>query len=180
MKVDYTGRQVEITPALKKLTESRLRKLAKLLGDEVSAHAILTVERHRHSAEINVRCRSLMWLGVAETTDMYNSIIAAMDKIERQVKKQKERFRAQKKRAQSITHLPFSVIDRESVQTPSDGPRVIKTSQFAIKPMSVEEAVQEVETLKNDFIVFRNAESERLNVIYRRRDGHYGLIEPEV
>jgi putative sigma-54 modulation protein len=73
-----------------------------------------------------------------------------------------------------------NVLDRETTRVPGDGIRVIKTRKFAVKPMSVEEAVQEVNESKDEFLVFRNAESDSINVIYRRSDGHFGLIEPEV
>ncbi|MBZ5534709.1 MAG: ribosome-associated translation inhibitor RaiA [Acidobacteriia bacterium] len=180
MQIDYTGRQMDITPAIKEYTEEHLFKLKRILGDQIKAHVILTVEKHRHIAEITAKARLAAFVGVHETTDMYSSILGALEKIEKQAKKSKAKRKESKRRSESLSHVTMNVLDRETIRVSGDGIRIIKTRKFAVKPMSVEEAVQEVNESRDEFLVFRNAESDAINVIYRRRDGHFGLIEPEV
>ena len=180
MQIDYTGRQMDISPAIKAYAEEHLAKLKRFVGDPIKAHVILTVEKHRHIAEITVKVRTLSFVGIHETTDMYSSILGAIEKIERQAKKTKAKRKESKRRGDSLSHVTVNVLERESVKIPGDGVRVIRTHKFAVKPMSVEEAVQEVKGSQDEFLVFRNAESDSVNVIYRRDDGHFGLIEPEV
>lgn len=181
MQIDYTGRQVDITPAIKEYSEEHLAKLKRLLGDQVKAHVILTVEKHRrHIAEITVKSRYLSFVGVHETTDMYASVLGAIEKIEKQVKKTKSKRNGNKRRGDSLSHVTMNVLDRESMGSSGDGVRIIKSHTLAVKPMSVEEAAQVVEESQGEFLVFRNAESDAVNVIYRRHNGDYGLIEPEV
>jgi putative sigma-54 modulation protein len=177
MKVDYTGRQIDVTPAIQKFTEEHLKKIRKILGAMIEVHVILTVEKYRHIAEINLKSRSFKFNGIEQTHDMYTSINAVLEKIERQAIKYKGKKIA-KKRKPAPTSLLVGRSLRESVPVNSDTPRVIRSRSFAAKPMTVEEAVHEVTTSQSDFIVFRNSESERVSVIYRRKDGNFGLIEP--
>lgn len=180
MQIDYTGRQMDITPAIKEYSEEHLSKLKRILGEQIKAHVVLTVEKHRHITEITVKARWFSFVGVHETTDRYSSILGAIGKIETQAKKTKAKQNGSKRRADSLSHVTMNVLDRESASVSGDGVRVIRSRKFAVKPMSVEEAVQEVEEAKSEFLVFRNAESDAVNVIYRRNDGHFGLIEPQV
>jgi ribosome hibernation promoting factor len=178
MKVEYTGRQIEITPAIRKFTEDHLKKIRKILGEMIEVHVILTVEKYRHTAEINLKSRTFKINGIEQTHDMYGSINAVLEKIERQALKHKGKKITRKRKpgvALAASALSFSGEDSQGI---ASSPRVIKATSFAAKPMTVEEAVQEVSGSKNDFIVFRNAESEQVNVVYRRKDGNFGLIEP--
>ncbi|MEW5979197.1 MAG: ribosome-associated translation inhibitor RaiA [Acidobacteriota bacterium] len=178
MKVDYTGRQIEITPAIRTFTEAHLRKIRKILGEIIEVHVILTVQKHRHIAEVNLKSRTFKINGIEQTHDMYASITAVLDKIERQALKHKEKKIARKRKAgnSSLRNLPVSPL--LETKATSEPPRIIRSRSFAAKPMTVEEAVQEVTGSQNEFLVFRNAESERISVVYRRRDGNFGLIEP--
>jgi ribosome hibernation promoting factor len=177
MQVEYTGRQIEITPAIRKFTEDHLKKIRKILGEAIEVHAILTVEKYRHTAEINLKSRTFKINGLEETHDMYTSIDSVLEKIERQALKHKGKKIAKKRKPANALSAEIPAAGEPS-SGPTEAPRVIKTKSFAAKPMTVEEAVQEVSSSKNEFIVFRNAESERVNVVYRRRDGNFGLIEP--
>jgi putative sigma-54 modulation protein len=177
MRVEYTGRQIEVTPAIQKFTADRLKKIKKLLGESIEVHAILTVEKYRHIAEINLKSTSFKLNGLEETNDMYTSINAVLEKIERQALKAKDRMIAKKRKSSSgnMGH-PLGVI--EPSQTNPEQPRIIRSESYAAKPMTVEEAVLEVTGSKSDFLVFRNAESDKVSVVYRRKDGNFGLIEP--
>ena len=175
MKVEYTGRQIEVSPAIQEFTEEHLKKIRKILGEMIEVHVILTVEKYRHSAEINLKSRTFKINGIEETHDMYTSINAVLEKIERQALKHKGK-KIDKKRKSATTAQ--AAARAEGAPANSDARQVIRSSSFAAKPMTVEEAVQEVDTSNSEFIVFRNAESERVSVVYRRRDGNFGLIEP--
>ena len=177
MRVEYTGRQIEVTPAIQKFTEDHLKKIRKLLGESIEVHAILTVEKYRHIAEINLKSTSFKLNGLEETNDMYSSINAVLDKIERQALKAKDRMIG-KKRKTSSGNSGRSLVPVETVRVHPEPPRIIRTESSAAKPMTVEEAVLEVTSSKSDFLVFRNAESDKVSVVYRRKDGNFGLIEP--
>jgi len=175
MKVEYTGRQIEVSPAIQEFTEEHLKKIRKILGEMIEVHVILTVEKYRHLAEVNLKSRTFNINGIEETHDMYTSINAVLEKIERQALKHKGK-KIDKKRKSAT---PAQAAARaEGAPGNSEARQVIRSSSFAAKPMTVEEAVQEVDTSNSEFIVFRNAESERVSVVYRRRDGNFGLIEP--
>jgi putative sigma-54 modulation protein len=176
MRVEFTGRQIEITPAIREFTENRLCKIRKILGEMIDVHVILTVEKYRHVAEINLKSRSFKFNGAEETHDMYTSINAVLEKIERQSVKHKGKHMARKRKS-APPAAPLPVEASESAASNS-APKVIKTRSLAPKPMTVEEAVEEVTSSKSEFLVFRNSDSERISVVYKRKDGNFGLIEP--
>jgi putative sigma-54 modulation protein len=178
MKVEYTGRQIDVTPAIQKFTEDHLKKIRKILGEMIEVHVILTVEKYRHIAEINLKSRSFKFNGIEETHDMYTSINAVLEKIERQAIKHKGKKIAKKRKPSAAPLIAGARSRGEPLPSNSDGPRVIRSRSFAAKPMTVEEAVLEVTTSQSEFLVFRNSESERVSVVYRRKDGNFGLIEP--
>ena len=177
MRVEYTGRQIEVTPAIQKFTEDHLKKIRKLLGESIEVHAILTVEKYRHIAEINLKSTSFKLNGLEETNDMYSSINAVLVRIERQALKAKDRKIAKKRKLSSgNSGRPLGVIERN--RDNPEQPRIIRSESYAPKPMTVEEAVLEVTSSKSDFLVFRDAESDKVSVVYKRKDGNFGLIEP--
>ena len=179
MKVEYTGRQIEVTPAIQSFTEEHLHKIRKILGEMIDVHVILTVEKHRHIAEISLKTRSFKATATEETHDMYASINAVLEKIERQAVKHKDKYIARKRKIISTAVAGGgNPSAREAVAVAAESTRVIRTRSFAPKPMTIEEAVQEVTSSNNEFLVFRNSESERVSVVYKRKDGNFGLIEP--
>ena len=181
MDIEFTGRKIEITPALRRYTEEKLRKLERLLDGIIEAHVIFRVEKHRQSAEIVVRSPHATLSGTETTNDLYASIVKVVEKLEKQAKKRKEKLSWGKKKirgASSIRSTPAPVPE-EPPQRPS-GPRVIRTRRYAVKPMSVDEAVLQVQSDDSAFLVFRDAVSQKVTVLYRRSDGNFGLIEPEI
>lgn len=177
MQVEYTGRQVEITPAIKEFTENHLRKIRKILGEAIDVHVILTVEKYRHIAEINLKSRSFKFNGLEETHDMYSSINTVLEKIERQALKHKGKKIA-KKRKPAAGSIPVSAAEaNEPAAANPATPRVIRMRSMTLTPMTVEEAVEEVSQSRSEFLIFRNTDSERVSVVYRRKDGNFGLIE---
>jgi putative sigma-54 modulation protein len=176
MQIDFTGRQIEITPDLRQYTEERLGKVSRLLRDRGSVHVILTAERHLRIAEITLNFRDASFVGIEQTADPRLSISGAFDKVERQVVKSLERRRTRKRRPKPTSAILLNVLRPERVER-DDEP--LETEHLPIKPLSVEEAVESAELVRRGAVVFRNSETERVNVIYRRPDGKLALIEPE-
>jgi len=182
MAVDFTGRHVEITPAIREFTLEKLRKLDKVLDDINEVHVILTVEKHRHIAEIVVHSRTTTLSGSGETEDMYSAIGLVMDKLDRQAKKHKDKVKrhSKKKRTESIRTGPGVRPPKRRPVAASvpEGPRIIRSNRYQVKPMTPEEALLEADEIRDSFLVFRNSISQRISVLYRRPDGNFGLIEP--
>jgi len=176
MQIDFTGRQIEITPDLRQYTEERLNKVARLLRDRGSLHVILTAERHLRIAEITLNFRDHSLVGIGETADPRTSISGAFDKVEKQVLKLLERRRTRKRRPKPASAILLNVLRPERVDHDHEQ---LETERIAIKPLSLEEAVESPELVRRGAVVFRNSETERVNVIYRRPDGKLALIEPE-
>ena len=188
MRIDITGRHVDVTPALRQLVERRLSRVERLLNDSaVSATAILTLEKYRHRTEILVHARGDKTLrGLGEGNAWNLSIREATEKVEQQVKKVKGKW-TERKRSDTrrrTARPPGSdgtgrAARAEAIERETVAPRVIRASRYAVKPMSVEDAALRMEQTTEAFIVFRNPESESVSIVYRRKDGNLGLIEPD-
>jgi len=176
MQITIAARNLELTPALRRYTERKLKKLEKYLDSITSAHVILSIEKYRHIVEVTLRARDITIRGEEATEDLYSSVDLVMDKLERQLRRYKERISAHQGRGQRIASSA-----RRSMEAPflEEEPRVVKVKRFPVKPLSLEEAIIHMDLLGHNFFVFRNAENEEVNVLYRRRDGNLGLIEPE-
>jgi putative sigma-54 modulation protein len=182
MRVHITGRQVEVTPALRKFAEDKLKKVDKLLGGAVEAHVVLAVEKHRQLAEIQVKSRTALLAGARETGDLYASIGDVVDKLERQARKHKDKLTSRHKRngRRDATDGDTGLIEpKPRVRTAEKSPRVMRSERYRLKPLSAEDAAMEIEATKTDLLVFRDASTYRVNVVYRRKDGKIGLIDPE-
>ena len=179
MTVDITGRHIEITEPLRKFTTDRLEKQRGIIDEVMEALFILTVEKHqRHIAEVNIKTRHDFHHGAEVSTDMYTSIAAVLDKIEKQILRSKGRNMARKRRNNGGGIVAGTTGEAEA-EIGEQIPRIIRTHQVAAKPLSVDDAAIEVDESKAGFLVFRNAETQRLNVVYKRKDGNIGWIEPE-
>ena len=182
MSIDITGRHIEITEPIRKFTTDRLERLRGVMDEILEAHFILTVEKHqRHIAELNIKTRRDFFHGEEVSTDMYTSIAAVLDKVEKQILRDKQRQVALKrhnnhKAGEVITTT--SIVEVEEV-IGEQLPRIIRTHGIAAKPMSVDDAAIQMESTTREFLVFRNSDTERLNVVYKRKDGNIGWIEPE-
>jgi putative sigma-54 modulation protein len=176
MTVEYTGRQTEVTPQIRTLAERRLRKLSKVLRI-TNVHVILTTHRHRQIAEVSLHSPHLDLTATEESSDLATSISTVFDKLERQAQRRVGKLRAPKRGASRATAVWSK--DVAGPAAGDGGPRVIRSRRFAVKPMTMDEAVLEVGANADGFLVFRDASTERLNVLYRRKDGNLGLIEPE-
>ena len=180
--VRITGRHVQVTEAIRNYAESKLGHLHLDYPRIIEAHVILDVEKYRQFAEIILHCNNHITLeATAETTDMYASIDAAIDKIAQQMRKYKTRImRNHRPRRNEVRHFREEVLSvpadfehREEIE-----PQVIQTERYPVKPMYVDEAVLQMEMSKRQFVVFLNAKTEKINILHRRKDGSYGLMEP--
>lgn len=179
MQVNVTFRHMEATEALRKYAEDKLQRVSKYLHRPMDAHVILSVLKKNHRAEINLQADGTSLFSEQQTKDCYSAIDLALDKIERQVKK----LSAKRKNHQAEHGLPglrLQVLSPDRVDD-QGVPEIIRTRSIPSKPMSVEEAVMQMDLTNNEFFVFRNAQTghESLSVIYRRKDGNYGLIESD-
>jgi ribosome hibernation promoting factor len=181
MRLQVKGRHIEVTDSLFEYAERKLGKLSRHLSDESRVEVELYVEHNRSIAENQV-AEATVWtkgpvLRARESSaDMYASIDLVAEKLERQVKRYREK--RTRKQAQHIASHHQPAPTPVATLPEEDDAVIVKTKQFNMKPMNEEEAMLQLELIGHDFFVFINAESEEVNVIYRRRDGNYGLIEP--
>jgi len=172
MQVTITGRHFEVTAPIKKHIMDKLKRLNRYENDIIDAHIILSVEDCRHSAEIVLLLRDTKILSKDETADMYTSIDKTVLKMEHQLKAHKERLRDTKRHKESRL--------KEKRQNQDEIPSVVKDTDFLHKPMSTEEAALELELQEFEFFVFKDVDDhDKVKVIYKRKDKHLGLIEPE-
>ena len=180
MKVDFTGRGVDITPRIKTFTEGKLERLRKHLDEVQDMKVILSSEKYRQQAEIKFLSQKRTFVGSEESTDMFHAIDSVIDKLESQVKKHKQK-RNSKKRNTTETIRDVNTFEDvlPATEESADEVRVIRADSAMFKPMDLDEAVEELTKLNREFIIFRNSESDLFNVVYRRTDGHIGFVEPE-
>ncbi len=174
MKFQIRGKNIQVSGALKAYVEKRLGKLDKYFENDPEAIVTLVVERDRHRVEVTMPLNGYILRGEEELPDMYACIDVVVEKLEKQIEKYKTRF-VKKNRTKSIK----DIVPDSTITNGDEEPEVKRTKRFAIKPMSVEEAILQMNLLGHSFFVFFNAETEEANVLYRRKDGNYGLIEPE-
>lgn len=177
MKFEYTGRHVEVSPGIRKHVEDHFKKLDHLFnGTEASTHVIITVEKNRHIGELVVNWRDHTLTAKEVNADMYMALTRAMEKVEKQAVKLKKKIIDRKqggRRSAAIAPTP----DGQLEATPRP-PRIIAARRYSIKPMTAEEAALRLSSEADQFIVFRDADTDRIEVLYKRADGNYGLIEP--
>lgn len=181
MQVTVTFRHVRSSPPLRKYAVEKLERVAKHLRKVTEAHVILSVVKKNHIAEITLHAAGGTLFAESKTGDLYSAIDLAVHKLDRQAKKLSARRKDHQAPKTSISTggtIHLRVLDAE--RTDARGvPEVIRSRRIPSKPMSVEEAVMQMDMSNNEFLVFRNAQDESLSVIYRRKDGNYGLIESE-
>jgi putative sigma-54 modulation protein len=177
MRIIVSAKNMELTSALKNVVEKKISKLEKYFDPNIEAHATLSVEKNRQTIEVTIPFNGIVLRGEEVNEDMYASIDLVMDKIERQIRKQKTKL----SRRKHTDSLRFQSIPeyREDVEVDEKESKIVKTKRFSFKPMSTEEAVLQMELVGHNFFVYENADTEEVNVVYKRKDGNYGLIEPE-
>ncbi len=172
MKVNITGRKIDISAGIRSFTEKKLLKLDKFFDDAADAQVTLSVEKERQTAELTIYYGGFVYRAEDTSEDMYASIDRAIDLIERQIRKNKTRLE-KKLRDGAFTTAP------EMSDTEEKEFKIVKSKKHALKPMSPEEAILQMNLLGHEFFVFHNDETDKIDIVYKRKDGNYGLIEAE-
>lgn len=180
--VRVTGRHLSITEPIKDYVHQKLEHIHLDYPRIIEAHAILDVEKHRHFAEMILHCNNHITIEAShECADLYAAVDGVVAKITQQMRKYKTKIlRNHRPRGQDIRHLEEQVLHIEEGfhEIAESEPTVLKTERYEVKPMFVDEAVLQIEMSNRQFVVFQNARSEKVNILYRRKDGALGLIEP--
>jgi putative sigma-54 modulation protein len=198
MLIEYTGRQTEVTPRLRGVAEKRLRKLARVLRTITHAHVTFTADKHRRIAEVSVHSPHLVLTAQQETADMAASLATVLDKLERQAEKHVGKRQDRKRRGPargttaSAPRRAGGVWKEPPAREPAPRPepparaereaprpRLIRSRPVVARPMTVQQAMVEVEASKDGLLVYRDAATSRMTVLFKRKDGNLGLIEPE-
>jgi len=179
MQIAVNFRHMESSEAVRTYVEEKLARVKKYVGEPIDAQVVLSVQKKiHHRAEVTMVAKGLTMKSAEETGDMYAAIDLMVDKIERQLKKYKEKLKHHKAGTTGSRQVQKTVITASSVDEGS-APDIVKSHSFFVKPMSVEEAVMQMDLLDKGFLVFTDDRSEEMNVVYRRSDGNYGLIVPQ-
>ena len=182
MKVEYIARNVKLSDQSRQLAEKKLAKITKYFNDIIDVRVEVTQERHLHVVDLSVKGKDFGLQSTAQNKDLNSAIQEAVDKLDIQARRAKTRLKDHKQRAgsEAKTDRGWAVEVLESESIASGEPRIVETSSIQIKPMSIEEAVLQLDDSSYNFLVFRNASNDRVNVIYRRVDKNLGLITPEL
>jgi putative sigma-54 modulation protein len=175
MRVTVSGKNLNITQALNERVEKKCGKLNKFFKPETEVLVTLSIEKSRHIVEVTIPFNGVLIRAEESSQDMYTSIDKTFDKIERQIKKNRMRLRKRIHESSLNTSFFNESHDNES----EEEFKIVRTKKFALKPMTVEEAILQMNLLGHEFFMFLNAETDRENVVYKRKDGDYGLIEPD-
>lgn len=179
MRFDIRGKNIELTDALKDYTTKRLSKLEKYIEDVKEAQVALSIEGEGHKVEVTIPLNGVILRGEEASSDMYSSIDLVEEKLEKQIDKYKTRL-YKSNRGSGLKKAMAEEIEKdlENNQKETESFNIVRTKKFALKPMDEEEAIMQMNLLGHNFFVFFNAETDEVNVVYKRKDGNYGLIEP--
>lgn len=187
MQLSITFRNLEASESLKAYAREKVDRVNKYLDRAGEAHVVLSQERHLQHADITIHSGSFVLRGRDKSGDMFASLDLAMEKIERQLKRYKDRLKRHhghhghhnQGALHRFRHDVVEVPRPEEVPAAEEAlsPRIIRTNELIAQPMTVNDAVMQMDLMNGDFLVFTNSESNGINVVYRRKDGHYGLIE---
>jgi putative sigma-54 modulation protein len=182
MRINYTGRKIELAPAERKKIEARFAKVGKLLDgkEEREAHVVLSLERHLHQAEVTVNYHNHELVGIGSNTDLFNAIHSAADRLEKQAIKVRAKWRDSKRaprKGEAAEKVPAAAAEPAPEPEQEGERRLFRVNHHQKrKPMTLDEALLEMEK-DIDYLVYRDAETDRVCVLVRRRDGHYDLVE---
>lgn len=169
MNIIINCRHMDLTKNLKDYAEEKIGRFEKYLGADSEANVTLSVEKHRHKAEVRMTLNGSFIQADSITGEMYSSIDDVVEKLARQVRKQKDKI---------VSHRKGKGKSFEVTEAVESTPTIIKNRSYDIKPMSIEEAAMQMDLLDRAFFVFTNSSSDSINVLYKRKDGNFGLIEP--
>ncbi len=177
MEINVRGKNIDATPALVEYANKKLGKLERYFDRAADAQVVLSVIREEHIVEVTFNLDGMILRGEESTGDMYASIDAVVDKLEKQIDKYKTRMnKTLRQRGMRIMSEKHAA--REAEDRAEEDPKLVRTKRFTLKPMNVEEAIMQMDLLGHTFFVFNNSDNDSVNVVYKRKDGDYGLIEP--
>jgi len=180
MNFIISGKNIEVTDALKDRIEKKLSKLERYIKLDTDVHVTLSVEKISHIIEVTIPFHGMILRAEERSNDMYSAIDLVVDTLERQIRKFKTKIAKKEKDVESLRYMTYAPEEPEKEESEENGEFVIaKTKKFPIKPMSVEEAILQMNLLGHNFFVFLNQDTDKVNVVYKRKDGAYGIIEPE-
>lgn len=176
MRVIVSGKNISVRPSIREYIEGKLDKFDKYFNSDIDVKVTLGVIKDRHTVEITMPLKNGVTFRAEETSDdMYASVDTVMDKLTKQMRKHKTKIEKRYHKHESIKTATIPDYEGESEEK-----RIVRTKSFPIKPMDPEEAVLQMEMLNHDFFVFLNGDTDEVNVVYIRKDGNYGLIEPTI
>jgi len=180
MRFVFTGKNMTVNEGVKERATKKLGRLEKLLPPDVEIHVMFSENKHLSKMEVTVQLHKRVLRAEVSDNDISNCMDQAADILERQIVKYKSRLRDRRRRAVATTD-EISYLGAPDPEPAETGPEIIitRTKRFALKPMDAQEAVMEMELLNHNFYVFRNSWTDEVNVVYKRNDGEYGLIEPQ-
>lgn len=182
MNIEYVARHYALDEAIRSYTEDKLEKVTKFVEEPVEIRVTFETRKHQQIADVHLSHRFGVLQATEETEAMLDSVNLAIDKIEKQARRSRKKFLGQRRRAdrsvQEESRWPMDVIEAPS-QPAGSAPRIVKSSHLPIEPMSLDAAFRQLEGLKNDFIIFRDPANDQVNILYKRRDGNFGLLVPE-
>lgn len=174
MTITYTARKVTLRDNFKERVEKKLAKFQKIFSDKAEAHVVVTVEKNRQTVEITIRDNKMIYRAESTMSEMNDALDRVVDILMRQIRKNKTRLEKRVK-AGSIDAL---TADMPAQEEPEEAYQVVRKKQVMLKPINVEEAILEMNMINHDFFMFINAETDEMNVVYRRANGNYGVLEP--
>ncbi|HAE92271.1 ribosome hibernation-promoting factor, HPF/YfiA family [Tissierella praeacuta] len=177
MKLNFTGKNMEITDALRDVTEKKLGKLDKYFQKDIEGNVTFSSEKNRKIIEVTINLPGTIIRAEESTDDMYVSIDKTVDVLERQIRKYKTKLQKRYKNNETIR---FENVVPLPVEDDFEKPKLVKRKRFGLKPMSSEEAILQMELLRHNFYVFLDSDNDEVSIVYKRKDGNYGLIEPEI
>ncbi len=176
MHTSVTFKNLDPSDHLKSYISEKLNRFDKFLDSAAEANVVLSVEKHRHTAEVKIIGGKISINGKEETSDMYSAIDSVLDKLEKQIKKSKQKVLDRRSAGKESVK---DMAAEEDIDLPrEDRSRQLKIKNIEYKPMDIEEAMMQMDLIRDNFLVFTNSKSDKVNVIYRRKDGNYGLIQP--
>jgi putative sigma-54 modulation protein len=178
LQITFAGKNVELSDGLRAYAQKRLHKLAKHFARIQSVEVVQGLQRSWYDTEITVHADGIVLRAVERSTDAQACLDQAVEKLQRQLDRYREKL-IERSRQEAGPPQPAPAEEAAAPAQPAR-PRIVRVKRFAVKPMAPEEAAMQMDLLGHDFFVFANSETEQVNVIYRRNDGHYGLIEPEL
>lgn len=179
MKITYTARKVNLRENFKERVEKKLLKFEKLFSDDAVANVVVTLEKNRQTVEITIRDNGMVYRVENTMPEMNDALDKVTDMLMRQIRKNKTKL-AKRLKSGSIDDFVMQTASEEPDESEDDEYRVVRKKQILVKPISVDEAILEMNMVNHNFFMFINAETDEINVVYKRADGDYGILEPAV